>query len=547
MASTQGLINAKNPYNHWEIRLFYGSIKTLKRRDFQVMSSTEQEYQDHIKELEHQIRLLKEQVDFLNRKLYGTKSEKTSTLEIAGQMSLFNEIESCSDPNAQEPDLVEVESHLRKRKYAGQREKLVENIPHSKVLHIIDESEQLCEKCGSSMVKVGEEFVRTEVQFIPAKLKVIDHYRETYECRACRKKGTPYMEKAPVPYPPVMHSLASASTIAWLIHQKFELGIPLYRQEKDWEALGLKLSRATMSNWLLVVYRDWLGHVVHRLKQELLKQNYLHIDETHVQVLGEPGRKNTSNSYMWVYCSIKDAENPIRYFEYQTGRGGKYPEAFLKGYEGYIHTDAYSGYNGIIGVKRCLCYTHLRRTFVDALPKDVHTPEASKPAEAILRLNKLFDLEAELETYSPDQKKKERLLHEKPLLEAFWSWAEKNAVGELPKSKLSKAFHYALNNRQEFFQYLEDGHCSISNSLAENCIRPFVIGRKNWLFAGSPKGASASAGIYTLVETAKANGLAPMKYIKYILSDMPGSAFLEHPEYLDDYLPWNPMVKELCQ
>ena len=125
--------------------------------------------------------------------------------------------------------------------------------------------------------------------------------------------------------------------------------------------------------------------------------------------------------------------------------------------------------------------------------------------------------------------------------------AEKSAIGELPKSKLSKAFHYALNNREGFWNYLEDGNCSISNSLAENCIRPFVIGRKNWLFSGSPKGAEASAGIYTLVETAKANGLAPMKYIKYILSDMPGSAFLEHPEYLDDYLPWNPLVKEFCR
>lgn len=191
-----------------------------------------------------------------------------------------------------------------------------------------------------------------------------------------------------------------------------------------------------MSNWLLVVYRDWLVHIVHRLKLELLKQRYLHIDETHVQVLKEPGRS------------------------------GKYPEAFLREYEGYIHTDAYSGYNAVSGVKRCLCYTHLRRAFVDALP--------------------------------PDQKKKERLIREKPLLEAFWSWAEKSAIGELPKSKLSKAFHYALNNREGFWNYLEDGNCSISNSLAENCIRHFVIGRKNWLFSGSPKGAEASAGIYTL-------------------------------------------------
>ena len=259
------------------------------------MPDTAQEYKKQIKELEQQVLLLKEQVDFLTRKLYGTKSEKTSALEIEGQMSLFNEMESCADPDAHEPDLVEVEKHLRKRKYAGQREKLIKDIPRSKVLHTIDEREQICERCGSAMVKVGEEFVRTEVQFIPASLKVVDHYRETYECRVCRKNGTPYMEKSPVPCPPVMHSLASASTISWLIHQKFELGIPLYRQEKEWEAMGLSLSRATMSNWLMVVYRDWLSHVVGHLRQELLKQEYLHIDETRVQVLMEPGRKNSQS------------------------------------------------------------------------------------------------------------------------------------------------------------------------------------------------------------------------------------------------------------
>ena len=197
-------------------------------------------------------------------------------------------------------------------------------------------------------------------------------------------------------------------------------------------------------------------------------------------------------------------------------------------------------------MKRCLCFTHLRRSFVDALPKDIKSPEATKPAEAILKLNALFAVEQELENLTPEQKQKERLIREKKLLEDFWSWAETNSVGVLPKSKLATAFHYTLNNREEFFHYLEDGHCSISNSLAENCIRPFVIGRKNWLFAGSPQGAEVSAGIYTLVETAKANGIDPTKYIKYILSDMPGSAFLQYPEYLEDYLPWNPFVKEIC-
>ena len=217
-----------------------------------------------------------------------------------------------------------------------------------------------------------------------------------------------------------------------LLYKRYENG------RLQWPRTGEEAKQISdqQLRWLLVFYRDWLVHIVHRLKLELLKQRYLHIDETHVQVLKEPGRS------------------------------GKYPEAFLREYEGYIHTDAYSGYNAVSGVKRCLCYTHLRRAFVEALP--------------------------------PDQKKKERLIREKPLLEAFWSWAEKSAIGELPKSKLSKAFHYALNNREGFWNYLEDGNCSISNSLAENCIRPFVIGRKNWLFSGSPKGAEASAGIYTL-------------------------------------------------
>ena len=382
----------------------------------------------------------------------------------------------------------------------------------------------------------------------PAEFWVREDVYYTYACKNCEQEtGEANIVKA-VKEPSLLPgSFASAEAVAYLAAQKFVMYSPLYRLEQEFNRQGLRLSRQTMANWLLNTSEKWLRPVYDALHEQLCREPVLHADETTLQVLKEPGRKNTSDSYMWVYCSIRDAVNPIRYFEYQPGRSGKYPEAFLREYEGYIHTDAYSGYNAVSGVKRCLCYTHLRRAFVDALPKDIHNSEASKPAEAILRLNQLFNIESELEALPPDQKKKERLIREKPLLEAFWSWAEKSAIGELPKSKLSKAFHYALNNREGFWNYLEDGNCSISNSLAENCIRPFVIGRKNWLFSGSPKGAEASAGIYTLVETAKANGLAPMKYIKYILSDMPGSAFLEHPEYLDDYLPWNPLVKEFCR
>lgn len=234
-------------------------------------------------------------------------------------------------------------------------------------------------------------------------------------------------------------------------------------------------------------------------------------------------------------------------FDYQPGRSGTFPQKFLKGYTGYIHTDAYKGYEKIKGITRCFCWTHLRRYFVDSLPKDVNSPQATIPAQAIRYINRLFELEKNLEVLSPEGRKEERLIQEKPVLEAFWSWAETASAGILPKSKLGEAFTYAFNQKTGLMNYLLDGNCSISNHLAENSIRPFTIGRKNWLFSRSPKGADASAGIYTLIETARVNGLNPRKYIQYILGDIPGSAFLQYPEYLEDYLPWNPVIQKMCR
>ena len=350
-----------------------------------------------------------------------------------------------------------------------------------------------------------------------------------------------------MPYPVIQHSYASSGAIAWIIHQKYELAVPLYRQEKEWETLGVGLTRATMSNWILTSYRDWLSPIVELLHKKLLEQQYLHIDETPVQVMNEPGRKNTTDSYMWVYYSIKGEQTPIRQFVYQPGRGGSYPVNYLKGYQGFIHTDAYKGYEKVTGVTRCICWTHLRRYFVETLPKDIDRPDGTLPAIAIKYINHLFDIEKKLEILSPKGRQEQRLVQEGPVLEAFWSWVEETAPKSLPNSKLGKAFTYAKNQKPGLMNYLLDGNCSISNNLAENSIRPFTIGRKNWLFSGSPKGAEASAGIYTLIETAKANGLNPMKYIQFILSDIPGTAFLEFPEYLEEYMPWDPLIQKICR
>ena len=184
---------------------------------------------------------------------------------------------------------------------------------------------------------------------------------------------------------------------------------------------------------------------------------------------------------------------------------------------------------------------------MDALPKNLESPESTIPAKAIKFINKLFKIEQELENISADKRQKERLEQAKPELKAFWSWAEKTASTVLPKSKLGEAFGYAFNHKEGLMTYLEDGNCSISNNLSENSIRPFTIGRKNWLFSGSPKGAAASAGVYTLIETAKANGINPTKYIAYILKDIPGSAFMEYPELLEEYMPWDLLVQKLCK
>lgn len=286
-----------------------------------VMNTTEQikNLELKIKELETENRQLHETVDFLTRKLYGTKSKKTSLPGIEGQMSLFDEAETSADEKAPEPKMEDIGPYRRK-KQKGHKEELLKNVPHEKRLCTLAEDERFCQTCGTALHSIGQEFVRSEIQFIPAQVTVIDYYVETFECRECRKNNRDYIEKSPLPDPVLPHSITSPSSIAWMIYQKYELAVPLYRLEKEWEALGVGLSRATMSNWLPASYRYWLEPVVGLLKKKLLEQKYLHIDETTVQVLGEENRKNTTDSYMWVYCSIKKAVNPIRYFEYRPER-----------------------------------------------------------------------------------------------------------------------------------------------------------------------------------------------------------------------------------
>ena len=224
-----------------------------------------------------------------------------------------------------------------------------------------------------------------------------------------------------------------------------------------------------------------------KLHEELLKDNYLHADETPVQVMKEEGKKDTAKSYMWVYTTGSYSDKQIKIFKYSPNRTGTNAADFLSGYTGYLHTDGYKGYNKVKEITRCLCWSHARRYFADALPKDMKSAEATLPKQGLAYCNKLFEIEKKLKDLSPEKRKEQRLKQEKPVLEAFWSWVDLNINKILAKSKIGQALQYVKNHQSGLVVYLEDGSCEISNNIAKNSIRPFTVGRKNWLFAGSQK------------------------------------------------------------
>ena len=503
-----------------------------------------------IEALREELKKSNENMEFLIKKLYGRKTEKTTAID--GQLvindmelGLFNEVEKEADSKELEPVLFE--EPIKRTRKGYKRKDLFKNLPSQDQIFRLEESQKICPVDGSKLSAAGRKFIRSEIKYIPAEISVINIYQENYECRTCKKENRPGIFNPNTPEPVLQHSYATASSVAWTMYQKFVQAVPLYRQEKDWKQMGFPISRGTLSNWIMKTSEEWLYPVVEKLEEELLKNKYLHADETPVQVLNEDGKKNTTKSYMWVYSTTNNANRGIRIFKYTAGRKGDYAKDFLKNFSGYLHTDGYAGYNKVKDIHQCLCWAHMRRYFKDALPKDLKSEKTNLPSKGIAYCNKLFEWERKFKDLTPEEREIKRLENEKPLLEAFWSWVETESPRVLPKSKIGAAFQYALNHKEKLETYLEDGNCQISNNIAENSIRPFTIGRKNWTFCGSPKGAHASACVYSLVETAKANGLNPYKYLEYLLSLLPGSNLEKDSKILDSMMPWNQQVQNTCK
>lgn len=504
-----------------------------------IVSRAEYESQkEHIAELEQQVAVLMEALRLSRHKQFGASSEKSSK-ELEGQLSLlFNEAEAVAEEKAEDESVTVVAEHKRHKKHEYTLDNLPEGIPTKQVEHRLEGDALKCPECGSTMTEIGKETVRT-LEIVPAQVIVREDVYYTYACQNCNQENieTPiakaHREKNIIP-----GSFATPEAVSHIMTQKFVMGSPLYRQEQELNRQGIRLSRQTMSNWLLSATEQYLTPVYERLHRELLSREVLHADETTLQVLHEPGRKPQSESYMWLYRTGGDTEKPIVLYEYQPGRGAEHPKKFLAEFQGYLHTDGYAGYHNlpkeitVVG-----CWAHARRKFdeaVKALPKG--KAKGCSAAQGLAYCNLLFEIEHGLEGKTAQERYEERLKQAKPVLDAMLSWA--NSRTAAPKSALGKAFTYLKEQWPYLTNYLKDGRLEISNNRAERSIKPFVIGRKNFLFANTPRGAGGSAVMFSMIQTAIENHLDPYRYLTWLLKTAKG-ADLTGPENVEGLLPWN--------
>lgn len=474
------------------------------------------------------------------RAWFGQSSEKNSYV-LHDQASFFNEAEKEQAPKAEEPtpDTILVPQHERKKKRS--QADMLNGLPEEVLLEL-PEDQLVCGKCGGKMKPIGKKFLRHEMMIIPKQMKLLAYYAVTYACDSCEKDtGFAHIVTVKPPVPLMKHSLASPSTVAYIMTQKYVDGLPLARQEKMWAREGISLSRATMANWVIRCSDTWLKPLYKHMKQELLTHSVIHADETVVQVLKEDGKPATSESRMWLYASAALIRHQVRLFEYQPDRSGKRPEAFLKDFTGVLVTDGYQGYNLLTKVTHCGCWAHTRRKWREAMP-DGTTVKTSKAAVGFQYCNKLFAEERKCADYKPEYRQEYRQNKEMPLLEEYYAWL--NTLHPEKGSKLEEAVRYSLNQKQQLTAFLSNGEVPISNNLAENAIRPFTLGRKNWLFCDTTKGAEASAIMYSLVESAKANGVEPFAYLQHVLLQLPYLGKTHSHQELESLMPSAPYIQQ---
>jgi transposase len=486
-----------------------------------------------LSEKDKTIAYLQEKLDYLIRQKFASSSEKFPS----NQPSLFDVAPSESLPVDEDPDVEKI-SYVRKKR--GSKTTPPDSLPHVRVEHDLEENEKVC-SCGCAMKRI-KEVVSHQYDLIPATFRVIDNVRFVYGCE-CKCGTAP--KTAPLAPQVLPRHQVTPSFLATIAVQKFEDALPLVRQAKIYKhRFGVAFTDTTFSNWMIKASQLWLEPLMNRLHTLQLHSGYIQMDETTLQVLKEKDKKAQSKSYLWLRASR--SPYPIVLLHYSPNRSGATAEFLLKGFSGYLQSDGYAGYNSVAnqeGVTQLGCWAHVRRKFVDITKSGV-SDESSKitAKKAVELIGKLYGIEREIKDKPPDEKRVIRQEKAKPICNDIRVWLDANFFpAQHSGGALAKALVYLNNQFAKLIIYLEDGKLSIDNNTAENHIRPIAVGRKNWLFATSTKGATALANWYSIIETAKANNIDPFAYLTYILTQLPIYAKEGKKEGvdLDPLLPWN--------
>ena len=507
--------------------------------------------QEQLENIDHTLQLVLEQMADLKRHRFGRSSEKheaenqISFMEVDGKIVFFNEAEAVAagENTQEEPENV---SRRKPQKKQGKREEDLEGLPVVVVEHSMTDGE-LEDKFGKDGFKQLPDEVYRRYSFTPAKIEVEEHHVKVYA-----GKETEEIVKAPHPRTLLRGSLVSPSLEAAIMNAKYVNAVPLYRQEQEFERYGLHIPRQNMANRTIQCADRYLAVLYDHLHEKLYGCHVLQADETPVLV-NKDGRPAGSKSYMWVYRTGRMyTERQIVLYEYRKTRNASHPREFLKDFNGVCVTDGYQVYHTIEGEREDLriagCRSHARRRFdeaVKALPKQKQ--KDSRAYLALTMIQAIYREEKQLKDLPAGERKDRRQLSVKPMVEAYFTWVRENLPKVPPKSKTWEGFHYSLNQEKYLKVFLDDGEVPMDNNAAEQSIRGFCIGKKNWVMIDTIAGAKASAIIYSIAETAKANNLKPYDYFEYLLTEIP-----KHPDdtdrsFLDDLLPWSPSFPANCR
>jgi transposase len=484
---------------------------------------------------DERIELLEEENRWLKAQLFGRSSEKTVVEELnPEQARLFNEAEALARGAVSAPQSITIPAYERGK---SGRKKISAALPRVDVIHDVPEDQKICAVDGAALERIGEE-ISEQLDFKPAQVRVIRNIRPKYACPCCKSS----VRIAPAPLQLLPKSLATPSLLAHITTAKFVDGIPLYRQEAQLDRLGVRIGRATSAGWMILLGGTHVVPIVNLMKEHLLDAPLIHCDETRLQVL-KSDKAPTADHWMWVRAAGPPGKR-IVLFDYDPSRGGAVPLRLFEGYRGILLTDGYEPYETVAHALKLVhagCMAHVRRRFEEARKaQPVDTTTGGHAREALDYVRQLYLIERPLwdREHPVDAEHRVRVRAELsvPIITQFYDWLEALAPKVLPQSLLGKAMHYALGQWSKLIVFLSHGEVPLDNNRCENAIRPFVVGRKGWLFSDTVKGAVASANLYSLVETAKANGVEPHAYLSLLFARLPAAKCIEDFERL---LPWN--------